>query len=364
MILNDWPKLQWGDLATLEYGKGLAGYENAIGAFPVYGTNGKIGFHSEALYNGPGVVIGRKGAYRGIHYSKIPFFVIDTAFYLKPKIEFDMRWAYYQLLTQDINSMDSGSAIPSTSRPDFYALPVLLPPLSAQHVIAEVLGSLDDKIELNRRINATLEAMASALFNTWFVDNSGVKGWKVKSLDQIAGFLNGLALQKYPPEGNDYLPVIKIAQLRKNNSEVADKASTDIPGSYIVNDGDILFSWSGSLEVIIWCGGKGALNQHLFKVTSEEYPKWFYYRWIKYHLPEFQQIAAGKATTMGHIQRHHLSEAEVIVPEESEMSKMNEIMVPILDKIIANNLESRTLAELRDTLLPRLMCGEIRVKVS
>ena len=392
----DWKPTTWGELANLEYGKGLTGYENASGDYPVYGTNGKIGWHTEPLFNKAGVIIGRKGAYRGVHYSKTPFFVIDTAFYLKPKVELDLRWAYYQLLTQDINGMDSGSAIPSTSRPDFYALPVKLPSIPEQRAIVDVLGSLDDKIELNRCMNTTLEAMAKALFKSWFVDFDPVRakaeyrqpygmdaetaalfpddfeesplgeiprGWKVRTLDGIAKYLNGLALQKFPPKCDDYLPVIKIAQLRKNSTEYADKASTNLDPDYIVDDGDVLFSWSGSLEVVIWCGGKGALNQHLFKVTSDIYPKWFYYLWTKHHLADFQQIAAGKATTMGHIQRHHLKQALTLVPPKRTLHWMTEQISPMIDLYIKNAVQSRNLAAMRDGLLPRLMRGEVRVRV-
>jgi type I restriction enzyme S subunit len=172
---SDWQEHKWGDLATLEYGKGLRGYQDGKERYPVYGTNGQIGWHIEPLCEYPSVIIGRKGAYRGIHYSPEPFYVIDTAFYLSPKTDFDLRWAYYQLLTVDINSMDSGSAIPSTSREDFYNLPVLVPPSPEQHAIAHILGTLDDKIELNRQMNATLEAIARAVFKSWFVDFDPVR---------------------------------------------------------------------------------------------------------------------------------------------------------------------------------------------
>ncbi len=165
-----WRSCNWGDLATLEYGKALRGYRSAEGPYRVFGTNGPIGRHTEMLYDGPSVIVGRKGAYRGIHYAPDPFFVIDTAFYLKPKAQFDVRWAYYELLAHDINGLDSGSAIPSTDREAFYGLPVRVPPLSEQRAIAHILGTLDDKIELNRRMNETLEAMARALFKSWFVD--------------------------------------------------------------------------------------------------------------------------------------------------------------------------------------------------
>ena len=174
-VPSGWHERRWGDLATLEYGRALRGYDIALGAFRVFGTNGPIGWHDEALCPHPSVVVGRKGAYRGIHYSAEPFFVIDTAFYLKPKTELDVRWAYYELLTRDINGMDSGSAIPSTSREEFYSLPVSVPPLPEQRTIAQVLGTLDDKIELNRRMNETLEAMARALFKSWFIDFDPVR---------------------------------------------------------------------------------------------------------------------------------------------------------------------------------------------
>lgn len=128
--MSEWKSYSWGELATLEYGKGLRGYQDAEGAYIVYGTNGPIGRHTEYLFNQPSVIIGRKGAYRGVHFADKPFYVIDTAFYLKPKsgVEIDPKWAYYEILTYDINGMDSGSAIPSTSRDDFYRLPVKVPP--------------------------------------------------------------------------------------------------------------------------------------------------------------------------------------------------------------------------------------------
>ena len=274
------------------------------------------------------------------------------------------------------------------------AIPFVIPPLAEQKAIAGVLGALDDKIELNRRKNATLESMARALFQSWFVDfdpvrakldgrqpvgmddeTAGVfpdafeeselgpipKGWGVRSLDQTAHYLNGLALQKYPPGDGATLPVIKIAQIRKGDSIGADRCNTDLPQNYIVRDGDVLFSWSGSLEVELWCGGPGALNQHLFKVTSHEFPKWFYYLWTRYHLDEFRLIAADKATTMGHIQRGHLTAAKVLIPPRPLLTAMTGTVSPLIDQLIANRTQSRTLATLRDMLLPKLLSGELSV---
>ena len=168
-MAGEWREMTWGDLASLEYGRGLRGYEDTSATYRVYGTNGPIGWHYEPLCPHATVVIGRKGAYRGVHYSPEACFVIDTAFYLEPRVDLDIRWAYYELLTHDINSMDSGSAIPSTSRDAFYRLPVRVPPIAEQRAIAAVLGALDDKIELNRQMCQTLEGIARALFESWFV---------------------------------------------------------------------------------------------------------------------------------------------------------------------------------------------------
>ena len=287
-----------------------------------------------------------------------------------------------------------GAIFDSLKCADIPTFKLPLPPLAEQKAIAAMLGALDEKIELNRRMNATLEAMARALFRSWFVDFDPVrskvdgrppaaldpatvplfpghleatalghtpKGWDIRSLDKTAHFLNGLALQKYPSGDGPTLPVIKIAQLRKGDSIGADRCNTDLPPNYIVHDGDVLFSWSGSLEVELWCGGPGALNQHLFKVTSPEFPKWFYYLWTLNHLDEFRLIAADKATTMGHIQRGHLSAAKVLIPPRQLLDAMTLIMAPLIDRLIANRIQSRTLASLRDTLLPKLLSGELRV---
>ena len=181
------------------------------------------------------------------------------------------------------------------------------------------------------------------------------------SLDEVAHYLNGLALQKFPPGFGHDLPVIKIAQLRKGDTVGADRCDAGVPPEYIVGDGDVLFSWSGSLEVELWCGGAGALNQHLFKVTSREFPKWFYYLWTLHHLDEFRLIAAGKATTMGHIQRGHLTAAKVLAPPRPLLEAMTRIMAPMIEQIVANRVQSRTLATLRDTLLPKLLSGELSV---
>ena len=184
------------------------------------------------------------------------------------------------------------------------------------------------------------------------------KGWEVKALDEIANYQNGLALQKFRPEDDEpFLPVVKITQLRQGYADGEEKAKSSIKPECIIDNGDVIFSWSGSLLVDIWCGGKAALNQHLFKVTSKRYPKWFYYFYTKYHLAEFQRIAYDKAVTMGHIKREHLSAAKCIVPNDELLA--NKSLENILEKIIFNRLENFNLQNTRDLLLPKLLNGEI-----
>lgn len=360
--MNTWKKGNLGDFITLQRGFDLPEYERHSGDIPVVTSSGSSDFHNESKVKAPGVVMGRYGTIGAIYFIEKDYWPHNTTLYVKDFKGNHQRFIYYFLKTLNYQAHNDKSSVPGVNRNHLHLIPVNIPPLPEQRAIAGILGALDDKIELNHRMNRALESLARAVFRQWFVEGEE-NDWEEKSLDEIADYLNGLALQKYPAkEGEEYLPVIKIAQLRTSNTESADRASVDIPPQYIIEDGDILFSWSGSLTVVVWCGGKGALNQHLFKVTSKKYPKWFYYYWTKHHLADFQAIAAGKATTMGHIQRHHLSAAKVLVPSDKELQEMDNIMSPILDKIINNEKESRTLASLRDSLLPKLMRGEVRLK--
>lgn len=320
----------------------------------------------------------------------------------------DAGFLRYWFVTRDTQSSllalaSAGATRPALTKAMLENLEIPRLSIDDQRAIASVLATLDEKIELNRRMNETLEGMAQAIFRDWFVDfgptrrkaageadpvaimggltpdpagaaelaalfpaafGNGVLpvGWTERPLDAIAGFLNGLALQKFPAKGGEPdLPVIKIAELRNGLSERTNRASRLLPTKYIIKDGDLIFSWSGSLMAKVWTLGEGALNQHLFKVWSDEFPQWFYGQWVHHHMPEFQLIAASKATTMGHIQRGHLSSATTVCPQDGAMEVMSSVMQPLWDRMIHNELESRTLAETRDYLLPRLMSGAVHV---
>ena len=383
--MTKWKEYKLSDLMQIKYGKDHK--HLADGPYPLYGSGGIMRYVEKPLYNDASILIPRKGTLSNLFYLDKPFWSVDTMFYSIINKQLALpKYLYYTLKTFDLASLNVGSAVPSLTTEVLNDVLVSVPDIDTQTAIAEILSSLDDKIELNNKINQELESLAQTLFKQWFIDfefpnengepykSSGgemvdselgeiPKGWEVKSLDEIADYLNGLALQKFPAqEGEDYLPVIKIRELRQGITQASDKASTEVPDKYIIQNGDVLFAWSGSLMIDFWTNGVGALNQHLFKVTSENYPKWFYFYWTKYHLDEFIKIAESKATTMGHIQRKHLTEAKVTVPNSKHLSLFNDNFENIVESIISNREENQELTNLRDTLLPKLISGELEVK--
>lgn len=239
-----------------------------------------------------------------------------------------------------------------------------LPDIPTQKKIVGILEALDKKISNNNAINDNLYAQAKAIFADRFINLMSVpNGWRKGNLLDIANYLNGLAMQKFRPHEREIgLPVLKIKELRQGSCDISSElCSPSIKSDYIIHDGDVIFSWSGTLLVDIWCGGTCGLNQHLFKVTSDVYDKWFYYLWTAHHLDRFVAIAADKATTMGHIKREELSKAEVLIPSEEDYKEVNSVMKPIFELMISNRIEARKLATLRDELLPKLMSSEIDV---
>jgi len=336
--------------------------------------------------------------FAAVRQNDLPALLVQRVTRLKGTSKLDVRFLRYvvagKAFTDYILGVQTGTAVPHISRSQIEAFEFDLPTLAEQQAIADILGAHDDKIELNRKMSSILEAIARALFKSWFVDfdpvcakadgrdtglapeiatlfpdsftenivNRVPSGWSNYGLDDVASFLNGLALQKFPPiDGAATLPIIKIAQLRAGNSIGANRAAADLKTDYVVANGDILFSWSGTLECHIWTGGPGALNQHLFKVRGREVPDWFAYLAVREHLPKFREIAADKATTMGHIQRHHLHDAKVAVPPWALLQTAASIVGPIVEASWKRRVECSTLAALRDALLPRLISGELRV---
>ena len=299
-------------------------------------------------------------------------FLVSTGFVVIDVYQemIDADYLYFWLSQESIVELlhviaeQSVSTYPSIKASDIENLEIDLPPIEEQKKIASVLLGLIRKMAHNIAINDNLQQQAQAIFEKEFLAIQTLpEGWKQASLIDIADYQNGLAMQKYRPEDGEIgIPVLKIKELRQgccdDSSEVC---SPNIKRDYIIHDGDVVFSWSGSLLVDLWCGGICGLNQHLFKVTSTKYDKWFYYAWTKHHLNRFIAVAADKATTMGHIKRDELAKAEVLIPAKDDYKRIGELLKPTYGLIIANRIENKRLSETRNTLLPKLMSGEIDV---
>lgn len=281
----------------------------------------------------------------------------------------DEDFIYYLVCSPLVREPAIKSMVGSSGRQRVQAdvvqnLEIMVPDYEEQKRISGILKSLDDKIAANTEVNKNLLEQAQSIFTQEFLMFDRIPyGWQESSLLGIADYLNGLAMQKYRPKDDEQgLPVLKIKELRQGSCDFnSELCSPSIKPEYIVHDGDVIFSWSGSLLVDLWCGGTCGLNQHLFKVTSSTYDKWFYYAWTDHHLQKFAAIAADMATTMGHIKREELSKAEVLIPSQSDYDRIGGLLAPLYDLVIANRIENRKLASLRDELLPQLMSGQLDV---
>ena len=286
--------------------------------------------------------------------------------------EIEPKFLYYVLSNDKFfeysSATSKGTKMPRGDKSAIMQYQIPDMPLEEQRTIVSVLSALDDRIAENKKINHHLAEIAKSIFDSYFIDLSPYDGvmpddWQLSNLTGIANYLNGLAMQKHRPQSNEQgLPVLKIKELRQGFTDsTSDLCSPNIRRDYIIHDGDVIFSWSGSLLVDFWTGGECGLNQHLFKVTSDTYDKWFYYAWTKHHLDRFVKIAADRATTMGHIKRDALEKAEVLIPSDEDFEEIGKMLKPIYDQILNNRVESRKLVALRDNLLPKLMSGEISV---
>jgi type I restriction enzyme S subunit len=400
--MEEWKEYKLGDVCSrLRSGKGIkADSVFDTGRYPVIGGNGVRGYTNESNFEGQAAVIGRQGAYCGnVRFFEGEAYMTEHAVVAVGNEHADTRFLACLLSLMHLGNLSAQSAQPGISVQTLSKQPIRLPYISYQKKVSAIIKSLDDKIEVNRRINDNfyfaflevmliwlltslendnLEQLAQALFKSWLLDFEPFKdgefeetelglipkGWEVVSLSAIADYINGLAMQKYRPiEGEKGLPVLKIKELGQGNTDVSSELCSPslIGEKYIIDDGDIIFSWSGTLMVKVWCGGKCGLNQHLFVVEPKDYPHWFAYQWTKHYLDSFIHIAKDKAVTMGHIKRGELDKAKVVIPDGTSMAAIDSMMKPLHSQIISNKIESRRLASLRDTLHPRLMSGEVKV---
>lgn len=289
------------------------------------------------------------------------------------------------------NAIQTG--VPHTNLGILRDTPLLLPSLADQLAIAKILGVLDDKIELNRRMNETLEGIARAIFKSWFVDFDPVRakmegrepygmdaetaelfprsfeessaglipsGWRWGSIAEVATYVNGRNFTK-DASGSGRM-VIRIAELNSGPGASTVFNEVDAQRENVANPDDILFAWSGSLGVHRWHLDEALINQHIFKVVCDESSQWFVFYQLQESMEFFREIASHKATTMGHIKRGHLAEVAVALPPEELLTAASRIIDPPYRMIHVLERESQTLAALRDTLLSKLISGEVQLR--
>lgn len=286
-------------------------------------------------------------------------------------IPYLLRGPHFQ---RQAEAMGSGSVLRHFGPSHLRQMTVVLPPRDEQQAIASVLGSLGDKIENNRRVAETLEEIAATLFKARFVDfvdhddlvpaeGAGVpKGWSLVPIADLARYVNGKAFTKFG-NGKGRM-VVRIAELRSGPGGSTVYSDHEAEADFMATPGDILFAWSGSLDVYRWYRPEALINQHIFKVIPEGHPAWFVFHALKHVMPQFQAIAADKATTMGHIKRGDLQTFSIPVPPASDMDAQDATFAPLYERALAARVESETLAQLRDYLLPRLVSGSLRVDQS
>ena len=390
MSCNEWKDVKLVEIANFKNGKAIKqSLRKEDGANIIYGSNGIIGKTDEVLVNEMCLIIGRVCAYCGsVQISYKPSWVTDNAIICTNKESTNLKYLYYFLSKFPLRDFAGGSAQPLINQSILNDLEIRIPPLEEQVKIANILSSLDDKIELNNEMNKTLEEMAQSIFKRWFVDfefpneegqpykSSGgemvdselgmiPKGWEVKCIYDLAEYINGTSFKAkdYSEKG---LPIIKIAELKNGITDGTKFFSGEKDKKFYLKNGDILFSWSGnpdtSIDTFIWDKGDAILNQHIFKVI----PKFdkgyaFTYLMLKYLKSTFTHIARNKQTTgLGHVTVKDLKELKIALCF-SKIKEFNEVAEPMVDLIFENNMSIEQLNKIRDSLLPKLMSGEIKV---
>ena len=355
MILN------WGELITLEYGKPVKDKDSTDGKVPVYGTNGQIGTsHLPAQCKHPSFILGRKGAYRGVHYSDCPFSVIDTAFYAEPLTDrIDLKWAYYKFLTYDINGMDSGSAIPSTDRYQIYSIEVEVPPLEKQRKIVAVLDCIDRKININQKVNDNLEQQAAALFSSLYnrsntevryTDLIQILGGGTPKTGETAYWNGNIAFFTPKDVGTPYTFITEKTITEEGLSHCNSRL-------YPVNT--VFVTARGTVGKVGLSGVPMAMNQSCYALVGKETHQLLVYFYTLKAVDRLKHKASG--AVFDAITTRDFDSEQIMKLSDDDAKAFLCVAEPMFQEILNNSIENLQLSTLRDFLLPKLMSGEIDV---
>ena len=397
-MVGEWTEQLLGGLLSFSNGKSSPERSDFL-PHPVYGSNGIIGFSDETNSDPNTIVVGRVGSYCGsLHYSDRTCWVTDNAIRATALDENDTRFLLYLLQTLQLNNWRAGSGQPLLNQKILSSIPVTVPPPPEQSAIAHILGTLDDKIELNRRMNETLEAMARAIFKDWFVDfgptrakiegrdpylapkiwdlfpdkldeDGKPEGWEVSEIGQEVDAVGGATPRTKEPayweEGEQHWATPK--DLSKLSSPVlldTDRKITDAGVKKITSGllpiGTVLLSSRAPIGYLAIAEVPTAVNQGFIAlVCKKRLPNVYVLFWCYENLDYIKGISGG--STFAEISKKAFRPVSVTIPSEEVLTAYENIVRTLYDRIVANTKESASLAQTRDLLLPGLMSGEIRV---
>lgn len=282
--------------------------------------------------------------------------IIRTSSGLIP--EFLQRYLSHPAMREHMLNHNSGGSRRALTKALIESFDIVVPPVAAQRAIAQVLGALDDKIAVNERIAATADELRTSHFQQAIRESPA--DFTTQPLSATANFVNGRAFTK-DATGTGRM-VVRIAEINSGPGGSTVYNEIEVADQHLVRPGDVLFAWSGSLTAARWFRPEAIINQHIFKVLPQlDYPLWLAFELVQLKLVDFRNTAADKATTMGHIQRKHLDEP-VPVPTGGRLKQLDATLGPLWDRALVAEQENLVLANLRDTLLPKLMSGQLTVK--
>ena len=367
-----WHESKLGDVITLQRGHDLPNAVRKKGEVPVVSSSGITGQHDEAKASAPGVVTGRYGTIGEVFYIEQDYWPLNTSLYVKDFKNNLPRFIAYLLRNVLRNYKSDKAAVPGVNRNVLHEIKILFPDAQVQQAIASILSAYDNLIENNRRRIQLLEQAARLLYKEWFVHLrfpghqhakiiDGVpEGWNRAALSELAEFINGFAF-KPSHLGEEGLPIVKIPELKQGVTNKTPRNPGDlIPEKYHIYDGDLLFSWSGTLAVNLWTSGPALLNQHLFNVVPRDrVGRAFMMCALREALVQFDNHTVG--ATMKHIRRSALEKVFVLLPDKAILSIAEETLENIYHQLVALHKHNQKLSKARDLLLPKLMNGEVVV---
>ena len=372
--MEEWKEYKLGDILNFRRGHDLPKTSMRNGDIPVAGSNGIIGYHDTATPMSPCITIGRSGNV-GTPYIYDKCWAHNTVLYIDDYKGNDPLYLYYLLKTLPLASFGGGSAVPTLNRNHIHPINIKhTPNLETQRQIASILSSLDDKIELNRKINANLEAQAQALFKSWFVDFEPFKdqpfveselgmipeGWKVGNIYEYIDVIYGAPYKSSLfNENKDGLPLIRIRDLKTNAPQFYTPEL--LPNTEYINAGDIVAGMDAEFIPYVWLGERGVLNQRCckFKGKNDAISNYYIRFLIKPELEYVQSYKTG--TTVSHLGKSDIDRFKLMTPPLDVVLAFSERVNPMKEEVVNRAKESRRLASLRDALLPRLMSGELKV---